>query len=89
MFSNGKTYVDLIGENNQLIEKIVTLDGDYALNQIKDKGSDGFELRFFNLNQNGTNSNDQLGPLGEWYEKDTILSGLDNNYTITVALVRI
>ena len=84
--TNGKTYVDLIGANNQSIEKIVTLDGDYSLNQIKDKGSDGFELRFFNLNQNGTDSNDILGPVGEYYEKDTVLSGLDESYTLTGGL---
>ena len=44
--ADGKTYVDLVGANNQSIEKIITLNGDYEITQITDKGSDGFELRF-------------------------------------------
>ena len=39
-----------------------------------------------NQNQNGTDSNDTLGPLGEWWEQDVVLSGLDQNYTLTGGL---
>ena len=47
--ADGKTYVDLLGTNNQTIEKIITLNGDYSLREIKDKGNDGFEVRFGEL----------------------------------------
>ena len=47
--ADGKTYVDLVGANNQSIEKIITLDGDYVVTEIKDNGSNGFELRFGEL----------------------------------------
>ena len=35
--ADGKTYVDLVGTNNQSIEKIITLDGDFAVTEIKEK----------------------------------------------------
>ena len=47
--ADGKTYVDLVGANNQSIDKIITLNGDYVLNEFTDLGSKGVELRFGEL----------------------------------------
>ena len=54
--ADGKTYVDLVGANSQSIEKIITLNGDYEITQITDKGSSGIELRFGEVDNENTAS---------------------------------
>ena len=46
-------------------------------------GDTNLRIKLNDLQHNSTSGNDELGPLGEWYEKDTILSGLDNSYILT------
>ena len=67
-------------------ESSIILNGNFALTFFEGRSDGDIILKFNDLGNNFTSGNDQLGPLGEWYEKDTILSGLDNSYTLTGGL---
>ena len=41
------------------------------------------DLNFYNQESISTSGDDILGPLGKWYEKDTVLTGLENNYILS------
>ena len=71
--ADGKTYVDLVGANNQSIEKILTLNGDCDLTEFKDLDGNGFELRFGELDDGAyrlTESDDDF--TGSQFEPNVI-----------------
>ena len=60
---------------------MLKLDGKFSLSTASNNNGD-LDLTFYNSKDISTSGNDQLGPLGEWWEKDTVLSGVDDSYTL-------
>ena len=61
----------------------ISLNGNFGLS-IVDHGwnSGDVKLQFYDLGNNYTSGNDILGPVGEWWEQDVVLSGLDQSFTL-------
>ena len=58
------------------------LNGKLSLSSAINKNGD-LDLIFYNPEGVSTSGDDILGPLGKWYEKDTVLTGLENNYILS------
>ncbi len=84
-----ETYIS-INTPIHTISNLFTIDGIFYLSQFStsedSRGDVNLKIRLSDLENNFTSGDDLLGPLGEWWEQDVVLSGLDNSYNLTGGL---
>ena len=81
-----ETYIS-IDTDVHTIENLFTIDGIFYLSSFHTETESGGDINLKiildDLAYVSSNGDDVLGPLGEWWEQDVVLSGLDQNYVLT------
>ena len=84
--STNQTKINILTRESNY-DSSISLNGNFGLSIVDHGWSSGdIKLKFYDLDNNFTSGNDILGPLGEWWEQDVVLSGLDNSYSLTGGL---